>query len=370
MPKRLASLLLVCLLALTACASESANEESEKDSTLPSQSAASDPSETDKSAEDFAEGKNALELTGPAEADTVPDMEPVTQGSPELPATVEDSAGHTVKVESADRILALDLYGTLTDTVIGLGLSDRLVGRSNSDTQKALEDLPVVTKDGHDLNVEAVLNLEPDLILTNTTIGSDALYQQLESAGVTVVRFDHVPSLDSIPKSIIQVGQTFGMSEEGEELAQHTSDELAEAKEAVDQLRAQTPREPRGAVLYVRGTAGVFFILGSDYGAADVIQFLGLDDVAEDNGITDLKPANAEALVSLDPEIILAMSQGVESTGGVDGLLDRPGMSATTAGANQRIITAADSQLLSYGPRTPQNLVALAEAIYTTGDEE
>lgn len=369
MPKRLVSLVLVGLLTLTACSSEPANEESDKDST-PSQSASPDSSETENSTEDLAGGKDALELTGPVEADTVPDMEAVTEGSPALPVEVEDSAGHTVKVESAERILALDLYGTLTDTVIGLGLSDRLVGRSNSDTQKGLEDLPVVTKDGHDLNVEAVLNLEPDLILTNTTIGSDSLYQQLESAGVTVVRFDHVPSLESISESITQVGETFGMSEEGEELAQHTNDELAEAKETIDQLRAETPREPRGAVLYVRGTAGVFFILGSDYGAADVIQFLGLDDVADENGITDLKPANAEALVSLDPEIILAMSQGVESTGGVDGLLDRPGMSATTAGANERIITAADSQLLSYGPRTPQNLVALAEAIYTNGDEE
>ena len=109
----------------------------------------------------------------------------------------------------------------------------------------------------------------------------------------------------------------------------------------------------------------VFFILGGGYGATDILEALGLEDVAEENGIEDLKPANAEALVSLDPEIVLAMKGGVESSGGIDGFLARPGMEATTAGMKQRIITAGDTQLLAYGPRTPEHLVAIAEAIYT-----
>src|SRR5699024_11950403 len=137
--------------------------------------------------------RNALELTGPAEADDVPDMQAVVTGvEPSLPATLTDASGAEVTVASAERILSLDLYGTLTDTLIGLGLDDRLVGRANSDTQAALEDLPVVTRGGHDLNVEAVLQLDPDLVLTNTAFGSEAVYEQLESAWVTVVRFGHV----------------------------------------------------------------------------------------------------------------------------------------------------------------------------------
>lgn len=322
--------------------------------------------ETGASGAGAAAARNALELTGPAEAADVPDMQTVVTGvEPSLPATLTDASGSEVTITSAERILSLDLYGTLTDTLIGLGLDDRLVGRANSDTQDALEDLPVVTRGGHDLNVEAVLQLEPDLVLTNTTIGSEAMYEQLESAGVTVVRFEQVPSLDNIETEILQVGQALGVEAAAEELAEHTSSELEGAKEQVDALRSQTPREPRGAVLYIRGTAGVFFIVGADYGASEILDFLGLEDVAKANGITDLKPANAESLVSLDPEIILAMSEGVASTGGIDGLLERPGMSATTAGEKERIITAPDTQLLSYGPRTPENLLALAEAIYT-----
>lgn len=311
---------------------------------------------------------NALTLKGPAEAATVPDVTPAVQDArPALPVTVKDASGRSVTVTSADRMLALDLYGTLTDTVIGLGLEKRLVGRSNADTQKALKDLPVVTQGGHDLNTEAVLQLRPSLVLTNTTIGSEDKYRQLESAGVTVVRFEQPHGLDGIGDTIDAVGRTLGLSQAAHTLAQRTDAELTTARARIVQLKAATPTPPRGAVLYIRGTAGVFFILGRDYGAADVIDALGLEDVAAKNGITQLKPANAEALVSLDPEIVLAMKDGVQSTGGVDGLVKRPGMAATTAGANKRIITAADGQLLSYGPRTPANLIALAEAIYTDG---
>lgn len=329
--------------------------------TAPSSESTAASSETDTG----AEPANALELTGHVQAATVPDMQPVvTDQVPSLPATVTDVSGRTVTINSADAVLALDLYGTLTDTMIGLGLADQLIGRSNSDTETALADLPVVTKDGHDLNVEAVLNLHPDLILTNTTIGAERLYDQIEATGVTVVRFEQVPALDGIADAIDQVGAVFGMKEAADRLAEDTSARLDEVRARVDQLRAATPRKPRGIVLYIRGTAGVFFILGSDYGAGDVLDVLGLADIADENGIGNLKPANAEAFVQLDPEIILAMNQGLESTGGMAGLLERPGVAATAAGMHERVITAADSQLLSYGPRTPENLLALAEAIY------
>lgn len=313
-----------------------------------------------------ADARNALTASGPATARTVPDITPVVRDAkPKLPSSTKDSTGKTVKVTSAKRILALDLYGTLTDTVVGLGMQDRLVGRSNSDTQKALAKLPVVTTSGHDLNVEAVLNLKPDLVLTNTTIGNAAKYRRLEAAGVTVVRFDQVPRLSGIRPAIEQVGKALGAPAAAKKLADHTAQQLRKARKTISGMRAKTPRKPRAAVLYVRGTAGVFFILGSDYGAGDVIDTLGLDDVAKKNGITTLKPANAEGLVTLDPEIVLAMRQGVASSGGVDGLLKRPGFAATAAGKNKRVVMAADSQLLSYGPRTPASLVALARAIYT-----
>lgn len=223
----------------------------------------------------------------------------------------------------------------------------------------------MVSRDGLELNTEAVLDLHPDLILTNLTIGTERVYSQLESAGIKVVRFPEVPSIAKIGESIHAVASVFGLTTEADALADKTDKGMTEARAEIAKLQSATPRKPRAIVLYVRGHAGLFFIFGPDYGAAQVIDTLGLSDVAGDSGITDLAPANAESLVSLDPEIILTMKDGVESTGGIDGLLARPGLAETTAGRNKRLILAADNQLLSYGPRTPANLEALARAIYT-----
>lgn len=315
-----------------------------------------------------ANAADALQLTGPAEARDIPDMKPVLSGvKPALPTTVTDAHGKEITVTSAKKVLALDLNGTLTDTMVGLGLHDRLIGRSNSDTSALLKDLPVVTKDGHDTNVEAILNLKPDLIITTENIGGAESYRQLENAGITVVRLEPATSIEGIPDGIRAVGKVFGVPEAAEKLAKETKKNLDEAAEYVKELRSKTPRAPRAAVLYVRGTGGVFFILGNEHGASDIVEALGLQDTARENNIEGVKPANAEALLNLNPEIVFAMKRGIESAGGMDGFLKRPGMAATVAGKNKRIITAADGQLLSFGPRTHENLKALAEAVYQDG---
>lgn len=81
-------------------------------------------------------------------------------------------------------------------------------------------------------------------------------------------------------------------------------------------------------------------------------------------GAGEIVPANAESLVSIDPEVFMTMKDGLESTGGLDGLTERPGVAQTTAGVNQRVVSAPDSQLISFGPSYPAALRALADAIY------
>ncbi|MFC3184482.1 ABC transporter substrate-binding protein [Pseudoglutamicibacter albus] len=202
-----------------------------------------------------ANAADALKLTGPAEARDIPDMKPVLSGvKPALPTTVTDAHGKEITVTSAKKVLALDLNGTLTDTMVGLGLHDRLIGRSNSDTSALLKDLPVVTKDGHDTNVEAILNLKPDLIITTENIGGAESYRQLENAGITVVRLEPATSIEGIPDGIRAVGKVFGVPEAAEKLAKETKKNLEEAAEYIKELRSKTPRAPRAAVLYVRGT--------------------------------------------------------------------------------------------------------------------
>lgn len=317
--------------------------------------------------------KNAVadpkSLKGTATAASVPEVQPISDPqSPQLPVTVTDHQGTEVTVQSAERILALDLYGTLADTVIALGLGDHLVGRVTSNTQASLANLPLVTTGGHDLNAEAILSLAPTLVLMDTTNGPVEITEQLRSAGVTVVHFDPQRSMDQVVPQINKVAQALGVPESGKRLAERVQLELDEAIAAIAQAApADEAQKVKMAFLYVRGTAGVFFILGDGSGADDLITALSGVDVASASGAKKTTPASSEALVKVNPDLILTMTDGIKSTGGLEGFLARPGVTQTNAGANQRIVDMAGGQVLSFGPNTPAVLLSLATAIYTEG---
>ena len=70
-------------------------------------------------------------------------------------------------------------------------------------------------------------------------------------------------------------------------------------------------------------------------------------------------------IVSAAPDVILVMSKGLESVGGIDGLLDLPGVAQTPAGRDRRVIAVEDGLLLSFGPRTDAVVQSLREGIGT-----
>lgn len=321
--------------------------------------------------EDWPEPVDAAALTGPASTGAIDDVDPL-DGTPEpdFPVTVTDDRGEQITVESADRILALDIYGTLSDIVLGLGYGDHLVGRTTSDENESMQHLPNVTEGGHVINTEAVLELEPDVILHDTTLGPREALEQIEAAGITVVHFTPDRELDGVEDLMMDVAATLGVPDRGEQLVERFDAEIEIAYDYVEHLASGTDDPPSGAVLYVRGNAGVFFIMSEDNGVDDLMDNLHLHDAATEAGIDGLHPANAEALAELDPELILVMTKGLESTGGLEGLLERPGVGQTEAGQNQRVVDAPDSQLLSFGPNSPAALVALAEAVYLEDPEE
>ena len=74
-------------------------------------------------------------------------------------------------------------------------------------------------------------------------------------------------------------------------------------------------------------------------------------------------PLTAEAVAALDPDVLLVMSKGLESVGGVDGLVALPGVAQTKAGTARAVIAVDDTVLLSFGPRTGELVTALSEAL-------
>ena len=256
--------------------------------------------------------------------------------------------------------------GPLAATVWGLGFGETLVGRDVSTTFPGAVDLPVITTDGHSVNAEAVIALAPTLVLTDGSIGPRDVVEQLRDVGITVVFVEESASLDGAAELARDVAAVFGAPEAGELLADRIDAELAEVSAQIARLAPSDPDDRlRMVFLYLRGTAGVYYLFGEESGADTLIEGLGGVDVAGELGWRGMQPLTDEAMVAADPDLILVMTGGIESVGGVDGLLaDKPAIALTSAGEHRRFVDMADGQILSFGPRSADVLAALARAIY------
>jgi len=287
-----------------------------------------------------------------------------------LPATVtsRDLAGDTsVTVDSTDRILAMDLSGSIAATVFGLGFGKSVVGRDISTTFPGAADLPVVTSSGHTINSEAVLALRPTVVITDGTIGPIDVVLQLRDAGIAVVFVNTTPSIDGVGELARQVSAALGAPAAGEQLAASLMSGI-DAK--VSEIAGIVPsgKPLRIMFLYLRGNSGIYYLFGKGSGADVLIDSLGGIDVAAEIGIEGDRPMTDEAMVAANPDLILVMTDGLASVGGVDGLLEsKPAVALTTAGQNRRFVDMADGDILSFGPRTAGVLDALARAIYAPG---
>lgn len=289
-----------------------------------------------------------------------------TDPTPDLPVTVTDHQGTKVTITDASRILALDVYGTLSRTVYDLGLGDRLVGRDISTQFAPADKLPLVTQNGHNLNAEAILALNPSVIITDTSLGPYDVLAQMRDAGIPVVIVDSARGLDNVTELITATADALGVPAQGTELARRTEAEITAVR---NQIAAIAPTDDadklRTVFLYVRGQSGVYYMFGEGSGADQLIDAVGGYDVADEIGWSGMKPVTEEGLIAAQPELVLMMTGGLESVGGADGLLDRiPALANTPAGEHRRIVAMDDSTILGFGPVTAAVLEALAVGIY------
>lgn len=277
---------------------------------------------------------------------------------PKLPVTVTSATGEDVKVTDVDRLVPLT--GSLSEIVFTLGLGDKVVARDITATFEQAEDLPVVTR-GHDVSAENVLSLKPSLVLAAESTGPDEAMDQIAAAGIPVLVFEPVTGIDGIGDHIRDVAGALGVPEAGEQLSDRTD-------ERIDAVAAEVPKPEkplRVAFLYLRGSASVYLIGGAESGASGLIEAVGAVDAGKESGIDkDFTPITSEALVAAAPDVILVMTKGLESVGGVEGLVEIPGIAQTPAGMDKRVASIDDGVLLNFGPRTDQVLASLAKQIH------
>jgi len=252
---------------------------------------------------------------------------------------------------SVSRVVVL--ANGVAEIIDSLGGHQLLKGRDISSTEKSMADVPIVTS-GHQVISEKVIALKPDVVIIDASTGPKAAIDQIKSAGIRVVQTPESWKLTDIAPKITAVAAVIGAEKAGVDLITVIKKSLSESRISISS---------RVAFLYLRGTSSIYLIGGPGSGADSLIAALGAIDVGAATLPYAFNTLTAEALVAAKPDVILVMSKGLESVGGVSGLIQLPGIAQTPAGKNSRVIDVDDSLLLSFGTRTPSLVEKLGSAL-------
>ena len=268
------------------------------------------------------------------------------------PAADEDEE----QIAPGTRIITL--FGDLTEVVYALGAQEFLVARDTASIYPPeAEALPNLGFN-QQLSAEGILAFSPTIIFATPQAGPDATLEHLREAGVEIVLIEEDDDLDAPAAKVRTVGNALGIPHRAEALA-------SDIERRLDEVRGSIPESERGPevlFLYLRGAT--FQFAGGEGSPSQVmIEAAGGIDAGAAAGLSSFQALTPEALVAADPEVLLLMEGGVESVGGIEGLLEIPGIAETRAGRARRFIIMDDLYLLDFGPRAPDALADLADRL-------
>ncbi len=250
--------------------------------------------------------------------------------------TVETT--NTEVATSNERIVSLS--GAITETLVDLGQRKNIVGIDVTSTYPAdLNTTAAQLEHVNKINIEALMALKPTLVYIAKKDLNDNLKKQLEDAKIKIVVIDQEYSVAGTKKLIQDVASSLNLKDYDGLLAK------------IDQDQAQLKtfeNKPKVLFIYARGAANLF-VAGNNTPMQNIIELAGGQNAV--TGFDDFKPLTPEALLNSNPDYILLFDTGLQSMGGVDGVLKIEGLDRTNAGKNKKIIAMDGLLLTGFTPR-------------------
>ena len=284
--------------------------------------------------------------------------------APGYPRDVVDLFGRTVTIPDLPTAIVA-LSPTATELVYAVG--GAVVGRTRTVNYppEALEATDV--GNAYQPNAEAILALEPDLVVADSTIHiAPDVRDTLEGLGVPVI-FAGAASVDEVLTGLTLLGHVLDNPDGAAEVA-------ASIRAARDSAReALAGRELSAVILIGDRDRTLYAAKGSSYGGSilDTLGFVNPADVQPDSGpfpgFTRVAP---EAMLDYDPVYIFTVTPAPPPAPRLSAMLGLfPGFSGLQALVNGRVVEL-DVQLLvqSPGPRVIEAFEAIVAAV--GGSEE
>ena len=291
-----------------------------------------------------------------------------TESAPETTAPAADSEA----VEEPDAEVADDpveeeemvypsaiisLSPTATEMLYAVGAGDQVLAVddfSNFPAETA-DKMPGVS--GYDPNVEAIIGLGPDLILTDGT--NPDFLEALDRAGIAHWEGPAAVTVDDTFAQILELGAATGHAEEAEALV----DELTADLDALLERIATLP-ELETPLTFYHELDSTYYSVTSETFIGSTYTSLGLRNIAdlveeESYGYPQL---SAEFILDKDPDIIfLACTIYCGET--PESVAARPGWDALSAVAADHVVPLNDDIASRWGPRIIEHMSAVVDSV-------
>ncbi len=277
----------------------------------------------------------------------------------EAPLTVTDSLGRQVTLAEPP-LRVVSLAPSNTEILFALGVGDLLVGRDDvSDYPPEALDIPSIGSLYPSVNAEAVVALDPDLVLAAGITSPDDV-QALADLGLTVYATRINATFDEIYTDIFDVGALVGRAAEAEAL-------VADMRARVDAVTAITSGiTDRPVVFYeVDATEPSSPWTAGPGTFIDQLLTLAGGQNAAASAPDQYVQFSLEQLVAEDPDVIVL---GTATYGGQtpEMVLARAGWGDIAAVQSGAVYTFDDNLVSRPGPRVVDGLETLARLIHPT----
>jgi len=246
----------------------------------------------------------------------------------------------------------ITIGGTVTETVAALGFGSQIIAVDRTSTfpefVHSLENVGYRNQ----IKAEGILSLKADVVYAQEGSLSEEVLAQLKEAKQELVLLPETKNLAQTETLITKLGESLNAQEKAKALIENLKSEV---KATADKLAEQTEK-PRVLFVYARGQ-GTVNAAGKGTFAQEILPLAGCEAILQPQ--EGFKPLTAEALVAENPDYILFFDSGLKSLGGIEGALKIPGITQTTAGKKNQILSMDGLLLSGFGPRTGQAVATL-----------
>lgn len=272
--------------------------------------------------------------------------QPSQAGPDGFPVTVDTASGPVTIAAKPERIVSLS--PSSTETLFAIGAGPQVVAADEHSTYPP--EAPKTTLSGFEPNIEAIIATKPDLLVVANDAGG--LVEAMKRVNVPVIISSAPTTIDGGYTGMSVLGQATGNHEKAEAEVARIKQEVASAMAKAPNARVRVYHEVDPGLVAASSNGFV----GSVYTAMGAVNIADAADTAK-SGYPQL---TEEAIVAADPQLIVITDKAGLTAAEV---AKRPGWANISAVKNKHIVTVDGDIASRWGPRMPQFVEDVAEAL-------